>query len=291
MARSNGAETPAGSLFNRLPLTDNVDLASFPICNINGYYVLACVLFAWSTRQADPITLTEEGLPDYITLSVQGLAYRVKYQSSLLWSNDVFAANLLGWVAYSTCSQGAEAHIHFNGSMGMLTFLMEKEGSERNPHLVNFGPSIIDCANAWATRNGGIPQRLTSFQQRVKYFEELFGADNSGVWYSGTLEAANATLGNLMEITLRVVCEIARRTRVSIQESNGRSVALRQSGTGRCGSPRRSSDNLRLISRRPHQSHHRRRPIDYSSISPPPLRSPPPSLFWSSPRSKSAFRL
>jgi hypothetical protein len=92
--------------------------------------------------------------------------------------------------------------------MGMLTFLMENKAL--GLRLVTYGPFIIDCANAWATRNGGIPRRLTSFQQRVQYFDELFGADNAGVWYSGTLEAANATLGNLMEVTLRVVCEIAR---------------------------------------------------------------------------------
>ena len=92
----------------------------------------------------------------------------------------------------------------------MLTFVMEQERSGRNPHLVTFGPFMIDCANAWATRNGGIPRRLTNFQQRVKYFDVLFGADNSGLWHSGTLEAANATLGNLMEITLRVICEIAQ---------------------------------------------------------------------------------
>jgi hypothetical protein len=78
------------------------------------------------------------------------------------------------------------------------------------PLLMTFGPFIIDCANAWTTRNGGIPQRRTTFDQRVKYFDELFAVDTSGLWHSGTLEAANATLGNIMEISFRVVCEIAR---------------------------------------------------------------------------------
>ena len=206
IATSNREETPIGSLFNCLPLLQ-LPFGESCYWRSTGSYILECVLSAWSVRQADAITLKER-LPDLVAQSVQGLAHRVKYNSARLSIRDVFAANLLGWVVYSTCSQGAEAHIHFNGSMGMLTFVMEKDGSKRNPQLATFGPFLIDCANAWATRNGGIPQRLTIFQQRVKYFDELFGNDNSGLWYSGTLEAANATLGNLMEITLRVICEI-----------------------------------------------------------------------------------
>jgi hypothetical protein len=79
-----------------------------------------------------------------------------------------------------------------------------------NPLLTTFGPFIVECANAWATRNLGIPQRLTSFTQRVKYFDELLASDASGSWYSGTLEAANSTIGNLMEVSLRTINELVR---------------------------------------------------------------------------------
>ena len=132
----------------------------------------------------------------------------------VLVDRDVFAANLLGWVSYSTCSQGADAHVHFSGSMAILNFMNTDtnhiDKGTLSSELKIFGPFIIDCANAWTTRNGGIPQRLTSFSQRSKYFDELFGGENPGIWYCGTLEAANSTLGNLMEIALRVVSEVAR---------------------------------------------------------------------------------
>ena len=50
-------------------------------------------------------------------------------------------------------------------------------------------------------RNGGIPPRMSTFIQRVKYFES-FLSDQSAVWYPSILEAANSTLGNLMEVAL-----------------------------------------------------------------------------------------
>jgi hypothetical protein len=78
------------------------------------------------------------------------------------------------------------------------------------PYLVTFGPFIIDCANAWATRNRGIPRRSTTFAQRVKYFNGLLISDTSGAWYSATLEAANSTIGNIMEVSLRTVNELVQ---------------------------------------------------------------------------------
>jgi hypothetical protein len=44
----------------------------------------------------------------------------------------------------------------------------------------------------------------------VGYFNGLFQTNTAGnIWYSGILEAANATLGNLMEISLRTVYSLA----------------------------------------------------------------------------------
>jgi len=171
---------------------------------------LQAAVLAWSTRRLDPAAVNVQ-LPINIAHTVGALAWAVEHDTDFLRDRHVFAANLLGWVSYSTCSYETQAHTHFNGSMAILSFLMEPENrGYMTPELEDFGAFIIDCANAWATRNGGIPQRKTTFAQRWKYFSYLEFRDTSGVWYSATLEAANATLGNLMEITLRVVCEIAR---------------------------------------------------------------------------------
>src|SRR5208282_2168306 len=57
--------------------------------------------------------------------------------------------------------------------------------------------------------NGAVPQRRTTFEQRVKYFDQL--RSDSGVWHSGILEAANSTLGNVLEVLLSCVCQVARK--------------------------------------------------------------------------------
>lgn len=94
----------------------------------------------------------------------------------------------------------------------MLHFLADfaKRRPLRND-LIVFGPFIIDCANAWTVRHGRIPRRSTMFTQRVTYFEALRLTENSGAWYSGTLEAANSTLGNLLEVALTSACQLARK--------------------------------------------------------------------------------
>lgn len=74
-----------------------------------------------------------------------------------------------------------------------------------------YGPFIVDCANAWATRHGQVPKRCTSFSQRVNYFDGLRRVDNSNSWHSGLIEAANSTLGNLMEVALTWVYNLATR--------------------------------------------------------------------------------
>ena len=37
----------------------------------------------------------------------------------------VFAANLLGWLAYSSCSNTIHAPTHFKGSLAILNFLLD----------------------------------------------------------------------------------------------------------------------------------------------------------------------
>jgi hypothetical protein len=38
----------------------------------------------------------------------------------------------------------------------------------------------------------------------------MLESDTSGAWYSGTLEAANSTIGNVMEVSLRAINELVR---------------------------------------------------------------------------------
>jgi len=128
------------------------------------------------------------------------------------YKTDIFAANLLGWVAYSTCLQEVPSFVHFNGSLAMLMFHLEQARrftSTVSPRIVVYGPFIIDCATAWATRNGVLPHRSTSFNQRVKYFKELFIGPMSDIWYSAILEAANSTIGNLLEISITCIHRLA----------------------------------------------------------------------------------
>jgi hypothetical protein len=183
------------------------------------FLMLACI-----ARQL-PTTPLGEHISKYIGWTVSSLGLRVRRRE--IDAYDALVANTLAWVVYSTCSHETEAHIHFNGSMGMLMFFMSSNKYCRGKKLLTiFGPFIIDCANAWATRHAGIPRRCTTFEQRVKYFDELFRMDPAGTWYSSILEATNATLGNLMEISLRTVYDVARTEKEGIFARNGVEEAL-----------------------------------------------------------------
>ena len=184
--------------------------ANFP-SDIGVIYSLETVFLAWITRQLPPSVFADR-FPSYVAKSVRALAVSIKYPSHLM-EDDIYASNLLAWVAYSSGSHETDAHVHFNGSMAMLALLLDPEYKKRcgeiSPTLTTFGPFVIDCANAWAIRNGGTLMRCTTFAQRVQYFDELFLVNPAGAWYSGVLEAANATLGNLMEISLTTVLTLA----------------------------------------------------------------------------------
>ena len=77
-----------------------------------------------------------------------------------------------------------------------------------HPTLLLYGPFILDCANAWIVRNGALPIRTRRFHQRVNYFDDLRSND-TGSWHTGILEAANSTLGNIMEISLTTLHNLA----------------------------------------------------------------------------------
>jgi len=68
--------------------------------------------------------------------------------------------------------------------------------------VLMYAPFVLDCVNAWITRNGDIPPRLTKFSQRVTYFDKVLASQYPGAWHTSILEATNCTLGNLMEVAL-----------------------------------------------------------------------------------------
>ena len=173
-------------------------------------------MLALITRRSGPSEI--DNLSKYISMAVEELNYIVRCRR--IWDDDVFSANLLGWLSYSTCSHETNAHIHFNGSVAMLSYRMERR-LRRSELLETFGPFVIDCASTWATRNGAIPLRCTTFEQRVKYFDEFYCVDTAGTWYSGVLEAGNATLGNLIELSLRTVCTVTQNEQEGTFIRNG----------------------------------------------------------------------
>ena len=168
------------------------------------------VVLAWVARQMSP--------SEYRIFSLEYISSAVSYLNSALGQTpevyDIFASNLLGWIAYSTCSEEVNAPHHFKVSVAMLMYLLHGQQwikRRLSDTLLTFGPFIIDCANAWTTRHGIVPPRGTRFEQRAKYFNEFRSFDNSRMWYSGILEAANATLGNLMEVSLSCVYQLVKR--------------------------------------------------------------------------------
>jgi hypothetical protein len=164
------------------------------------------VLALWG-RQSTTIEYKERALA-YETCAVESLSFAHRDSNHL--ENHVFAASLLGWLAYSSCSKTIDAPLHFKGSYAILDLLLNHKLRRQLPHkelLLIFGPFVLDCAIAWSVRAGVIPCRNTNFSQRAEYFDHFSKVGNSGTWYSGILEAANSTLGNVLEVALNCVCQ------------------------------------------------------------------------------------
>jgi len=173
---------------------------------------LEWAVLAWVARQY-PIPHFFEPVSRYILKASQRIAEDIRY--GVFSFGTVFASNLLGWVIYSTCTEEFDPRIHFKGRVNMLSCFLNQnmEMTFSYPYQKNlmvFGPFIIDCANAWHVRNGMVPHRSTTFSQRVAYFNDL-ARSKPGMWHAGIVEAANTTLGNLVEIALSRSSQIARR--------------------------------------------------------------------------------
>jgi hypothetical protein len=123
-----------------------------------------------------------------------------------LW-HQALAAHLVAWLLYSTYIKETNTSVCFKMSFAALSYMVNV-GRFPDPRTVwiardpqVYTPFILDCANAWIIRNGEIVPRWTTFAQRVRYFDQ-FRAIADSAWYSSDLEAANSTLGNLMELGL-----------------------------------------------------------------------------------------
>jgi len=171
---------------------------------------LQWAVLAWAARQYPPQVVSKSVLT---YLAEAARCIRFCLSDGFFYESGVFASNLMGWVSYSTCSEEFGSRAHFKGSVAMLSCLLDLASPTNavSSNIMVFGPFIFDCANAWAVRNGGVPHRSTSFEQRVAYFDELSTGPKADTWYSGILEAANSTIGNLLEISLSCVCQLARR--------------------------------------------------------------------------------
>jgi hypothetical protein len=162
---------------------------------------LVSALLAGACRQFPP-ELFEKYHYNYKLLATRALRSGL---SSNLDEGDIFAANVLAWVAYSTHSDLVEVGIHMNGSMQMLKnlWILSRNGQKPlSDALKVFGSFIIDCASSWSAKNGAIPRRMTTFQQRVKYFDQLSRLVSGLGIRSAVREALHSTLGNLLELLL-----------------------------------------------------------------------------------------
>ena len=194
-------ESPQGALFHHLKINRN------PIPTALRDSSLVFAVLAWSARVMMPSMYLEQ-LPRFAAGAVYNLNICVTRE--IIHANCVYASNLIAWVAYSSCLDEVDPRVNFQQSLGFLRILLERRKPLTNT-LEVFGPFIIDCANAWTIRNGIIPGRSTTFRQRTEYFDHLRLKDNVGAWHTGILEAANATLGNLLEVSLTCACQIIRK--------------------------------------------------------------------------------
>ena len=182
--------------------------------NPDPHNSLSLAIAAWAARRAAPPEFRERS-SIFEARAVRILRDEINYGT--FEPSDMFASNFLGWLSYTTCSRESTASVHFTGSLALLRLFLDPPAARFrivetsvSTFLNLFGPFIIDCANAWTVRNGETPIRNTSFSQRSNNFNELLRVDDAGLWCSGILEAANSTLGNVLEVLLVRICEVAK---------------------------------------------------------------------------------
>jgi len=199
VSNGSGRGSHIGSFVQSLPIPGH----------LTSHSPLQWAVLAWATQQSRR-QMVAESVFTCIKNASRGLKDAIETGS--FRESEVFASNLLGWVIYSTCSEEFDTRVHFKGSQNMLSCMARKEYGFRDDNILAFGPFIMDCANAWHQKETGmVPYHCTTFQPRVRYFNELLATTKWCTPYSGMLEAANATVGNMLEIALSCACRIARR--------------------------------------------------------------------------------
>ena len=165
---------------------------------------------------------------------IKGLHYKDKALRALrtrlnrkIVDSDVFAAQMLGWIA---CCQGSnkEALIHATGSRLMLSHLSGRETqAESSVALRLFKPLILDDMNYIVRICGESPRSVpsrggSSFAQRLAYNQELCRTGTpSEAWQSPPLETVHNYLRGA------IGCAIVLLKNIAIKEENGTSVLER----------------------------------------------------------------
>jgi len=158
-----------------------------------AYSLLGLIWLALEARRLEPASCRTLA-PYYIGAAKHSLNSILRYNLTN-FRDSVSGSFMLAWLEYSSSTEEADTGTYLFMSFAFLC-------DSRVGKAVKFGPFILDCINSWIIRNGEVSQRFTTFSQRVSYIESFRYSDDDGIWHSALLEAANSTLGNLMEVSL-----------------------------------------------------------------------------------------
>jgi len=172
-------------------------------------------------------------------------------------------------------AQEVKTSYYFNVS---LSYCLNTGLSFHSKDWMVHAPFILDCGNAWIVRHGKIVPRWTTFSQRVQYFDQFRATGEAGgIWLAGDLEAANSTLGNLMEVSLTWALRFAQEeANVNFSRANATEVLVYiRSELGDLDLHTALTSLYRSSQARQYQSHYYSGSNDYPHFPPITLRSLP----------------
>jgi hypothetical protein len=154
---------------------------------------------AWSLPEED---IEKREL--YKGQACRSLIKKLNYPSQIEEA-DVFAAFLLAWLALQELDYtSTESGVHAKGCVALLTQLSQNAHTKSlSPLLELFEPFIWDgifvISAAVRGEIANTPKRITTFEQRVKYFVQLcWTGTPTEAWQSPTIEALHNQLGHLL---------------------------------------------------------------------------------------------
>lgn len=180
-----------------------------------NFPALRHAVLSWAARQLPPEQYELQFL-EHQNLALQYL--RANLHSEDCWEDALFTSTILAWNSYSSFNEQTSVRSHWLGA-GEILMALQRSPSKRSGMLTAFAPFVLDCISAWSVRYGGVPSRWTSFSQRVIYFEQLFRVATSHSSQTGTADAVNATLGNVLEMSLTCLSAV-------VEEATGRPPLL-----------------------------------------------------------------